>query len=84
MAVTLLNCNAKSEGSQKCRQRFVKNRNKLFTFLSHDGVPWHNNNAEQAIKAFSKLRDITRGSFTERSVQKEMILLRHLPDVQIY
>jgi predicted RecB family nuclease len=65
----------KSEESNKCRQRFVKTRNKLFTFLSHDGVPWHNNNAEHAIKAFSKLRDITRGSFTERSVQNEMILL---------
>jgi hypothetical protein len=65
----------KSEESKKCRQRFVKNRNRLFTFLSHDGVPWHNNNAEHAIKAFSKLRDITRGSFTERSVQNEIILL---------
>jgi hypothetical protein len=65
----------KSEEAIKCRLRFIKNRNKLFTFLSHDGVPWHNNNAEHAIKAFSKLRDITRGSFTERSVKNEMILL---------
>jgi hypothetical protein len=65
----------KSEEATKCRHRFVRNRNKLFTFLSHDGVPWHNNNAEHAIKAFSKLRDITRGSFTERSVKNQMILL---------
>ena len=36
------------------RKRFEKNRNKLFTFLDHDGVPWNNNNAEHAIKAFSK------------------------------
>jgi SAM domain (Sterile alpha motif) len=53
----------------------VKSRNKLFTFLNHDGIPWHNNNAEHAIKAFSKLRSITRGSFTERSVKNDMILL---------
>lgn len=65
----------KSEEATKCRQRFVRNRNKLFTFLSHDGVPWHNNNAEHAIKAFSKLRNIIRGSFTERTVKDNAILL---------
>jgi hypothetical protein len=65
----------KSEEATRCRNRFVRNRSKLFVFLSHDGIPWHNNNAEHAIKAFSKLRDITRGSFTERSIEKEMILL---------
>jgi len=71
--ISKLEC--KSEESTKCRHRFVRNRSKLFVFLSHDGIPWHNNNAEHAIKAFSKLRDITRGSFTERSIEKEMILL---------
>jgi predicted RecB family nuclease len=71
--IAKLDC--KSEEATKCRHRFVKNRNKLFTFLGHDGVPWHNNNAEHAIKAFSKLRDITRGSFTERSVKNHMVLL---------
>jgi hypothetical protein len=65
----------KSEEAKKCRHRFVRNRSKLFAFLSYDGVPWNNNNAEHAIKAFAKLRDITRGSFTERSIEKEMILL---------
>jgi predicted RecB family nuclease len=65
----------KSEEATKCRHRFVRNRDKLFTFLSHDGIPWHNNNAEHAIKAFSKLRNITRGSFTERTVENNMILL---------
>src|SRR5262249_34085851 len=64
-----------SEAALKCKERFVKNRDKLFTFLNYDGVPWHNNNAEHAIKAFSKLRDITRGSFTERSVENHKILL---------
>jgi len=72
---TMAKLDFKSEVATKCRQRFVKNRKKLFTFLSHDGVPWHNNNAEHAIKAFSKLRNITRGSFTERSVGNDMVLL---------
>ena len=64
-----------SEQAIKCRQRFEKNRDKLFRFLSHDGIPWHNNNAEHAIKAFAKLRNITRGSFTERTIESTLILL---------
>ncbi len=71
--ITELEC--KSEEAMKCKRRFVKNHNKLFMFLDHDGIPWHNNNAEHAIKAFGKLRDITRGSFTERSIKNDMILL---------
>lgn len=32
------------------RRRFEKNRDRLFTFLDHDGIPWNNNNAEHAIR----------------------------------
>ena len=71
--IAQLECN--SDEAIKCRHRFVRNRDKLFTFLGHDGIPWHNNNAEHAIKAFSKLRKVIRGSFTERSVKDDMILL---------
>jgi hypothetical protein len=71
--VTHLECS--SDEAKKCRHRFLRNRDKLFTFLSHDGIPWHNNNAEHAIKAFSKMRSITGGSFTERSVRNNLILL---------
>ncbi len=39
----------RSEAATKCKERFERNRDELFTFLSHDGVPWHNNNAEHAI-----------------------------------
>jgi hypothetical protein len=68
-----LECN--SDEAKKCRHRFVRNRDKLFKFLSHDGIPWHNNNAEHAIKAVSKLRNLTRGSFTERTIRNNMVLL---------
>ena len=49
-----------SEVALKCKQRFEKNRNKLFTFLNFDGIPWNNNNAEHAVKAFAKHRNIVR------------------------
>ena len=46
----------RSETALKCRQRLEKNRETLFTFLDHDDVPWNNNNAEHAVKAFAMLR----------------------------
>jgi transposase IS66 family protein len=51
-----------SEPALKCRERFSRNRHKLFTFLEYDGVPWNNNNAEHAIKAFARLRDLMSGN----------------------
>ena len=38
-------------------KRIEKNRDKLFTFLNYDGVPWNNNNAEHAVRAFTRLRN---------------------------
>ncbi len=56
----------KSEVASKCKQRFEKNRDKLFTFLRYDGVPCNNNNAEHAIKAFARLRDVISGTSTRK------------------
>jgi predicted RecB family nuclease len=64
-----------SEVATKCRQRFEKNRDKLFTFLRFDNVPWNNNNAEHAIKAFARLRDVIRGSCTSNAVKEYLVLL---------
>ena len=65
----------RSEAAIKCQQRFEKNRDGLFTFLDHDGVPWNNNNAEHAIKAFARLRDVIQGSCTRSAVQEYLVLL---------
>lgn len=72
---TLTKLPCQSEEALKCRQRFEKNRDKLFTFLNYDGVPWNNNNAEHAVKAFAKLRNVVRGSFTPNTLQKQLVLL---------
>jgi predicted RecB family nuclease len=64
-----------SEAAIKCKERFEKNRNKLFTFLDYDGVPWNNNNAEHAIKAFARLRDVIRGHCTAEAVEQYLVLL---------
>jgi serine/threonine-protein kinase len=51
--------NLQSETAAKLKERLEKNQDKLFTFLNHDGVPWNNNNAEHAVKAFAALRGIS-------------------------
>lgn len=65
----------KTEAASKCKQRFEKNRDKLFTFLRYDGVPWNNNNAEHAIKAFARLRDVISGTSTKKGVDEYLTLL---------
>ena len=64
-----------SHAAVKLRDRFQKNREKLFTFLSFDGVPWNNNNAEHAVKAFATLRKVIGGSSTEKGIREYLILL---------
>ena len=64
-----------SEAAIKYKVRFEKNREKLFTFLNYDGIPWNNNNAEHAIKAFAALRDVIAGSSTAKGVDEYLTLL---------
>jgi predicted RecB family nuclease len=59
----------------KVVERLQKNRNKLFTFLEFDDIPWNNNNAEHAIKAFASLRRVIEGKATEKSLRDYLILL---------
>ncbi len=58
--VTGLNC--ATEVGRVLQKRIEKNRDKLFTFLSYDGVPWNNNNAEHAVRAFTRLRNVINTS----------------------
>jgi predicted RecB family nuclease len=67
--------NFKSEAAVKVQQRFAKSRDKLFTFLDHDGVSWNNNNAEHAIKAFARLRKVISGTSTKKGVEEYLTLL---------
>jgi predicted RecB family nuclease len=64
-----------TEAALKCKEKFLKNRDKLFTFLDHDGVPWNNNNAEYAIKAFAKIRRGIVGLSTPKGIEEYLVLL---------
>jgi hypothetical protein len=67
--------NYHTEVASGYKRRFERNRGKLFTFLEHDGVPWNNNNAEHAIKAFARLRNAIEGSTTSKGVREYLVLL---------
>ncbi len=64
-----------TELAGKAKHRLEKNRDKLFTFLEHDGVPWNNNNAEHAIKAFAALREDLRASSNSQGIREYLVLL---------
>ncbi len=67
----------RSELARHYRQRLLKYQDKLFTFLDHDGVPWNNNNAENAVKRFVSRRKGMggTGSFCEQGLRDYLVLL---------
>src|SRR5262249_23735931 len=67
--------NYQSEVAAGYKKRFERNRNKLFTFLDHDGIPWNNNNAEHAIKALVRLRNSIGGKSSPRGIRDYLVLL---------
>jgi Transposase IS66 family len=67
--------NFETEVGASYKKRFEKNREKLFTFLDYDDVPWNNNAAEHAIKAFATLRRVFGGRSNEAAVQDYLVLL---------
>ena len=64
-----------TEAAIRCKVRFEKYHGGLFTFLEHNDVPWNNNNAEHAIKAFARLRDVIAGSVTATALDHYLVLL---------
>jgi predicted RecB family nuclease len=67
--------NFESELAVAYQKRFIKYREKLFLFLSHDGIPWNNNNAEHSIKPFAKWRKKVSKSLTKKNIEHHLILL---------
>jgi hypothetical protein len=67
-----LNCH--SQVAEALRKRIEKNRDTLFTFLNFDGVPWNNNNAEHALRAYTRHRNAMTTS-TPKGTREYAILL---------
>jgi hypothetical protein len=63
-----------TEVSSALKKRIDKNKDRLFTFLDYDNVPWNNNNAEHAVRAFTRLRNVMSTS-TPKGTNEYCILL---------
>lgn len=70
--VTELRCT--TEVGLALKRRIDKNKEKLFAFLDYDGVPWNNNNAEHAVRAFTRIRNVMASS-TPKGTNEYCVLL---------
>ena len=64
-----------SDAAEALRERLLKYQDKLFAFIQYDGVPWNNNNAENAIKRFAYYREDTVGTMKEAGLSDYLVLL---------
>jgi hypothetical protein len=67
--------NIRSEPAQTVRDRLLKYQDKLFTFIQYDGVPWNNNNAENAIKQFAYYRKNRQAVMQVAGLEDYLVLL---------
>jgi IS1 family transposase len=72
---SLLRNTYRSGVAESYQKRLLKYRDKLFTFLDHDAVPWNNNSAEHAVKAFAYYREAAGSLITEVGLHQYLILL---------
>jgi predicted RecB family nuclease len=73
-AGTIFGTTYSSELASKYQKRFVKHKESLFTFLKCEGIPWHNNTAETAIRHLVVQEKIS-GSFFESVTHHYLVLL---------
>jgi hypothetical protein len=64
-----------SKAASLYQKRICKYGDRLFTFLSHDGVPWNNNLAENAVKLIASRRRIFGASFSENGMREYLLFL---------
>jgi predicted RecB family nuclease len=72
---SIFNHKFNSKLALKLIKRLSKNQNKLFVFLDYDSIPWNNNNAEFAIKAFALYRKKVNGSYNEKGLKDYILML---------
>jgi hypothetical protein len=70
---TIDNAPSNCELVAKYQKRFQRYRDSLFTFLELDGIPWHNNTAENALRHLAVQRKIS--GFFFKTVAPHYLLL---------
>jgi predicted RecB family nuclease len=57
------------------QKRFIRYKESLFTFLTEDGIPWHNNTVERAIRIFAIQRDTSGSPLQDSTTHAYLALL---------
>jgi hypothetical protein len=57
------------------QKRFIRYKDSLFTFLTGDGIPWHNNTAERAIRVFAIQRETSKSPLQDSTTHAYLALL---------
>ncbi|MGZ0175221.1 MAG: IS66 family transposase [Planctomycetales bacterium] len=65
----------RTKPAQRYQKRFRKYGDRLFTFLGHDGVPWNNNIAENAIKLIASRRRSFDASYSKDGMRNYLRFL---------
>jgi uncharacterized protein (TIGR03067 family) len=65
----------RSAAAESLRARLLKYRDKLFTFIQYDEVPWNNNNSENAIRQFAYYREDNPGRLRVPGLEDYLVLL---------
>jgi hypothetical protein len=64
-----------SEVAQGYQTRIRRYGDRLFTFLDYDGVPWNNNNAENALKLVASRRRLFGTTVSEAGLKDYLVFL---------
>jgi len=72
---TLEDHSYESDAAKALQERLVRNRDRLFTFLDHNGVSWNNNLAENAIKRISAYREDVGRNIKQEGLTDHLVLL---------
>ncbi len=64
-----------SEVAEGYKTRIEKYGERLFTFLDYDGVPWNNNNAENALKLVASRRRLFGTAVSEAGLKDYLVFL---------
>jgi Transposase IS66 family len=63
------------QADARFKSRFEKYGERLFTFLDYDGVPWNNNNAENALKLVASRRRLFGTLVSEAGLKDYLVFL---------
>jgi len=64
-----------SDAAVDLQKRLIRYKDKLFTFIEYDGIPWNNTCAENAIKRFAYYRAGTKSAMKEDGLNDYLVML---------